>query len=89
MNIAMLIGPLVGGLLFKAYGPQGAYAFIASLYFSSGFAALAVRVTNSRTAQKGDSVRSALLAVSLPCVVSFALLSAFIPCSPNVTGRPT
>ncbi|MDA1129137.1 MAG: MFS transporter [Chloroflexi bacterium] len=56
MNIAMLIGPLVGGLLFKAYGPQGAYIIIASLYFSSGLFALAVRTTMNRSNQSRESV---------------------------------
>jgi predicted MFS family arabinose efflux permease len=56
MNIAMLIGPLVGGLLFKAYGPQGAYSFIASLYFLSALFALSVRVAKSSGHRTGDSV---------------------------------
>jgi predicted MFS family arabinose efflux permease len=56
MNIAMLIGPLAGGQLFKAYGPQGAYVIIASLYFSSGLFALAVRTTMSRTNRRKESV---------------------------------
>ena len=56
MNIAMLIGPLIGGLLFKAYGPQGAYLIVAALYFCSGITALAVRVTQSRSTQAGESV---------------------------------
>ena len=30
MNLAMLVGPVVGGILFKAFGPQGAYLAIAS-----------------------------------------------------------
>lgn len=56
MNIAMLIGPLAGGLLFKAYGPQGAYIIIAALYFSSGLFALAVRTTMNRSNQRRESV---------------------------------
>lgn len=56
MNIAMLVGPLVGGLLFKAYGPQGAYIIIASLYFSSGLFALTVRTTMKRSDQSRESV---------------------------------
>ena len=42
-NIAMLIGPLVGGILFKSFGAQGAYIAIAALYFVSGFFALKIR----------------------------------------------
>lgn len=56
MNIAMLMGPLIGGLLFKAYGPQGAYVIIASLYFSSGLFALTVRTTISRVQGRRVSV---------------------------------
>ncbi|HEU0021597.1 MAG TPA: MFS transporter [Dehalococcoidia bacterium] len=56
MNIAMLIGPLVGGLLYQAYGPQGAYVIIASLYFSSGLFALMVRSTMSRGNRRRESV---------------------------------
>jgi predicted MFS family arabinose efflux permease len=56
MNIAMLIGPLMGGLLFKAYGPQGAYVIIASLYFSSGLFALPVRTSISRGHARKESV---------------------------------
>ena len=48
-NIAMLIGPLVGGVLFKGFGPQGAFTAIACLYFISGFFALNIRSTGSVT----------------------------------------
>ena len=56
MNIAMLGGPLIGGLLFKAYGPQGAYIIIASLYFCSGLFALTVRTTVNQSRQARESV---------------------------------
>ena len=46
-NIAMLVGPLVGGILFKSFGPEGAYIAIASLYFLSGVFALNIRSTRS------------------------------------------
>ena len=44
MNLAMLLGPLIGGVLFKSYGPEGAYAMITGLYCLSGFAALSIRL---------------------------------------------
>ena len=44
MNFAMLLGPLIGGILFKSYGPEGAYAMITGLYCLSGFSALAIRL---------------------------------------------
>ena len=42
-NIAMLIGPLVGGVLFKGFGPGVAFDAIAALYVLSGWVALFVR----------------------------------------------
>ena len=55
-NIAMLIGPLVGGILFKSFGPQGAYTDIAVLYFLSGLFALYIRTTVSATRRAPESV---------------------------------
>ncbi len=43
MNIGMLAGPLVGGILFKVHGPEGAYIVIAVLYFMGGLATLLIR----------------------------------------------
>ena len=56
MNIAMLIGPLVGGMLFKVFGPQGAFTAIASLYFLSGLFALKIRPTESVIRREPESV---------------------------------
>jgi predicted MFS family arabinose efflux permease len=56
MNIAVIIGPLVGGLLFRVFGPQGAYVAIAALYWAAGISALSIRVTQSGTAQRRGSV---------------------------------
>ena len=42
-NIAMLIGPLMGGILFHSFGPKGAFTAIAALYFVSGWVALYIR----------------------------------------------
>ena len=46
-NIAMLVAPLVGGVLFKSFGAQGAFTAIACLYFLSGLFALNIRLTGS------------------------------------------
>ena len=61
MNIAMLIGPLVGGILFKAYGPQGAYSIIGALYFLSGLSALMIRAASATTSQGRESVFRAII----------------------------
>ncbi len=42
-NIATLIGPLMGGILFHSFGPKGAFTAIAALYFVSGWVALYIR----------------------------------------------
>jgi len=55
-NIAILIGPWVGGVLFKNFGPQGAYTAIAALYFLSGLFALYIRTTGSVTRREPESV---------------------------------
>jgi predicted MFS family arabinose efflux permease len=47
---------VVGGLLFKAYGPQGAYLAITSLYLASGMTALAIRITRTRRVGPTESV---------------------------------
>ncbi len=56
MNLAMLAGPVIGGLLFKAYGPQGAYLAIAALYMSSCMVALCIRLQRTRRARRSESV---------------------------------
>ena len=55
-NLAMLSGPLVGGILFKSFGPQGAYTAIAALYFLSGWFALAIRAADSSHRREPESV---------------------------------
>ena len=56
MNIAMLCGPVIGGFLFKAFGPQGAYLAIASLYLASGVVALGIRIERSGESRNGEPV---------------------------------
>ena len=55
-NIAMLIGPLVGGVLFKGFGPEGSFIAIAALYILSGWVALHVRSTGSAIIKTQESV---------------------------------
>ena len=61
-NIAMLIGPLVGGILFKGFGAQGAFTAIAALYFLSGLFALNIRSTGIVTRREPESVFRSLIA---------------------------
>ena len=56
MNLAMLLGPVIGGVLFKAFGPQGAYLVIASLYLSSGLLATGIGRTAERGSPRTESV---------------------------------
>ena len=55
MNLNLILGPLIGGILFEAFGPEGAYALISALYISSGVSALFIRV-NRTTEQTRESV---------------------------------
>lgn len=61
MNIALVIGPLLGGILFDLFGPGGAYVLVASLYALSGLAALLMGATPVRVAQSRESVVSAVV----------------------------
>lgn len=61
MNFAMIIGPLVGGILFKSVGPEGAYIVIASFYCISGLFALSIRVPQNTTLVNKESVLKAVI----------------------------
>ena len=61
-NVAMLIGPLVGGILFKTAGPKGAYIAIASLYLLSGWVALYIRSSGITSPAQQESVVRTIIA---------------------------
>ena len=61
MNIAMLCGPVIGGLLYKGFGPQGAYMAIASLYLASGLVTLGIRIDRSESSNRPESVLRATI----------------------------
>ena len=47
---------MAGGILFKSFGPQGAYTAIAALNFLSGLFALYIRTTGSAIRREAESV---------------------------------
>ena len=55
-NITSILGPLMGGVLYKAYGPQGAYTAIAIFGCISGVCALLVNVIGTSSRREGESV---------------------------------
>ena len=61
MNIALVAGPLLGGILFDLYGPDGAYVLVAAFYILSGTAALMMGATRVGAAQKRESVFTAVV----------------------------
>ncbi len=61
MNIALVAGPLLGGILFDQFGPDGAYVLVAALYALSGSAALLMGVTRVGAAQQRESVVSTVI----------------------------
>ena len=88
MNLNLIIGPLIGGILFEAFGPEGAYALISALYISSGVCALFIRVSRL-TEQTRESVWRLVLGglryVKVQQVLWAGLLVAVII---NLTGFP-
>jgi MFS family permease len=61
MNLSTIVGPLLGGILFESFGPQGAYAVIALLYSLSGAFALLLGTTPTATRLQRESVLSMVL----------------------------
>lgn len=61
MNLAMIVGPLIGGILFKAFGPEGAYVVIASLYCTSGLASLSIKIARTASSKQREPVLRSML----------------------------
>ena len=61
MNIALIVGPILGGILFDLFGPDGAFVLVASLYALSGSAALLMGSTRVGTSQVRESVFSTVI----------------------------
>ncbi|PKB63895.1 MAG: hypothetical protein BZY80_04955 [SAR202 cluster bacterium Io17-Chloro-G2] len=60
-NMNLVIGPLLGGILFELFGPQGAFVLIAVLYSLSGISALFVRTSRVTRTQQMESVMAAVI----------------------------
>ena len=61
MNIALVIGPLLGGILFGLVGPDGAYVVVAALYGSSATAAIFIGATRVGVSRERESVFSTVI----------------------------
>ena len=61
MNLNTVVGPLIGGFLFQAIGPQGVYAVIAVLNSLGGILAMSIRSSRVTTQSREDSVLRAML----------------------------
>ena len=61
MNLNTVVGPLIGGFLFQAIGPQGVYAVIAVLNSLGGILALFIGSISITAQSREDSVLRAML----------------------------
>ena len=86
-NIALVGGPIIGGVLFNLIGPDGGYVLVASFYLCSALLALSMGPTRVTLAQKGESV-FALVAEGLRYVKGEQLLwsALLIAVIFNITG---
>ena len=88
-NLSTILGPFVGGLLYKTWGPEGGYTAVALLYFISAICASFVRpIRVSETPQRGSVLRS--VAEGLRYVKSQQILWATLAIAVviNLTGWP-
>lgn len=87
MNLGLIIGPILGGLLFDVFGPEGAYVMVASVYVLSGSLTFLIGETRVTIANKGESVFS-LVAEGLRYVKGNQLLwsALLVAVIFNITG---
>ena len=58
-NLSTILGPFIGGILYKTWGPEGGYTAIALLYFTSAICAAFVRpIRVSETQPRGSVMRT-------------------------------
>ena len=87
MNIALVVGPILGGLLFDFFGPEGAYVLVAGLYVASGVATFTMGRIRVAEVQTRESVLT-LVAEGLRYVKGEQLLwsALLIAVIFNITG---
>ena len=87
MNIALVLGPILGGLLFDFFGPEGAYVLVAGLYVASGVATFTMGRIRVAELQTRESVLT-LVAEGLRYVKGEQLLwsALLIAVIFNITG---
>ena len=87
MNIALVVGPILGGLLFDFFGPEGAYVLVAGLYVASGVAPFTMGRIRVAEVQTRESVLT-LVAEGLRYVKGEQLLwsALLIAVIFNITG---
>ena len=58
-NLSTILGPFIGGILYKSWGPEGGYTAVALLYFTSSICAYFVRpIRVSETRHQGSVLRT-------------------------------
>ena len=87
MNIALVVGPILGGLLFDFFGPEGAFVLVAGLYVASGVATFTMGRIRVAELQTRESVLT-LVAEGLRYVKGEQLLwsALLIAVIFNITG---
>lgn len=56
MDITLIIGPIIAGLLFQSFGPEGAYTLISVMYALAGISALFIGIRGTGRTQPKESV---------------------------------
>ena len=60
-NLSTILGPFIGGLLYKTWGPEGGYTVVALLYFTSALCASFVRpIRVSEVQPRGSVLRTVM-----------------------------
>lgn len=88
-NLSTILGPFIGGLLYKTWGPEGGYTAVALLYFTSAICASFVRpIRISEAPRRGSVLRTVM--EGLRYVKSQQILWATLAIAVviNLTGWP-